>query len=132
MEKRLKRARRVLDVMSQLHGIEQQKKLALQRRHEELEQSQRDIIHSLNRDDALYGLFIDTSARFLKSQAQEAKRVSEATDAQSRRVLDRARTMKTAERLTIALDERVTRSRKERELHDIIERYSTRRGASLP
>jgi hypothetical protein len=132
MEKRLKRARRLLEVLSQLHEIEEHRKLVLQRRFDELERSQRDIIDALNRDDALNGMFIDTSARFLKSLAQEARRVADAKELQTQRVLQQATKMKTAERLTNALDERVARAGKERELYDIIERYSGRRGASLP
>jgi hypothetical protein len=132
MEKRLKRARRLQDVLTQLHEIEEHRKRLLQRRYDELERSQRDIIQSLNRDDALYGLFIDTSARFLKSLALEAMRIADAKEIQTQRVLERATKMKTAERLTNNLDQTMARSVKERELYEIIERYSTRRGASLP
>jgi hypothetical protein len=132
MDKRVKRARRLLDVLRQLHEIEEHRKLVLQRRYDELEQSQRDVIQNLNRDDALYGMFIDTSARFLKSLAQEARRVADAKDLQTQRVHERATKMKTAERLASTLDQRVQRSTKERELYDIIERYAGRPGASLP
>ena len=132
MEKRQKRARRLLDVLSQMHRIEEHRKRELQRRYDELERSQREVIHALNTDDALYGLFIDNSARYLKSLALEAKRIANARDAQSRRVLERATRMKTAERLTHVLDERATRSSQQRELFDIIERYTGKRSASLP
>jgi hypothetical protein len=131
-EGRLKRARRLHDVLRQLHEIEEHRKLVLQRRFDELEESQRELIHGLNRDDALHGLFMDTTARFLKSLAQEAKRVADAKELQTQRVLERATQMKTAERLKNNLDERVARSTKERELYEIIERYSGRRRASLP
>jgi hypothetical protein len=132
MDRRLKRARRLLDVLSQLHEIEEHRKLVLERRFNELERSQRDVIEGLNRDDALYGMFIDTSARFLKSLAQEARQVADAKDRQTQVVLERATKKKTAERLASNLDERVARSNKERELHDIIERYAAKRDASLP
>ena len=48
MENRAKKARRLLDVLEQLHQIEEQKKLALQRRFSELERSQQELIGALN------------------------------------------------------------------------------------
>lgn len=132
MEKRAKRARRLLDVLSQLHQIEEQKKRELQWKYDELENSQQEVIRALNKDDALHGLFIDTTARLLRSLAQEAQRVAEARDAQSRRLRDRAVKVKTAERLYETLDHYAARVRKENELRDIIERYVGRSSASLP
>jgi hypothetical protein len=132
MEKRAGKARRLLNVLQQLHRIEELKRLELQRRYDELELSQREVIHSLNTDDALHGLFIDHSAKFLKTLAQEAKRVAEAREHQSRKLRERATKVKTAERLKDTLEQAAVRSGTERELRDIIERYTGRRGASLP
>ncbi len=78
MENRAKKARRLLNVLEQMHQIEERKKLELQRRYDELERSQVEVIGALNADDALHGMFIDTTAKFLKSLAQEAQRVAEA------------------------------------------------------
>ncbi len=132
MEKRAKKARRLLDVLTQLHRVEEQKKLELQRRFDELEQSQVDVIDALNADDALHGMFIDTTAKFLKSLAQESQRVAAAHETQSRKLLEQATKVKTAERLSESLEQIVARRGGERELHEVIERYTGRRRASLP
>ena len=132
MEDRAKKARRLLQVLEQLHQIEERKKLELQRRYDELERSQEEVINALNTEDALHGLFIDTTAKFLKSLAQEAQRVAEARELQSEKLRERATNMKTAERLTDNLEQIVARNVGEKELQDVIERYTGRRGASLP
>ncbi|NJO21921.1 MAG: hypothetical protein HC868_01935 [Sphingomonadales bacterium] len=94
--------------------------------------SQREAILALDTDDALHGLFVDTTARFLKSLAREAKQVAEAHDTQSRRLQERAAKMKTAERLKGAFEQLADSRRKERELSDVIERYAGWTRASLP
>lgn len=132
MENRAKKARRLLNVLEQLHQIEERKRLELQRRHDELERSQREVISALNADDALHGLFVDTTAKFLKSLAQEARRVAEARELQSEKLRERATKVKTAERLKDSLEQIVARRGGEKELQDAIERYTGRRGASLP
>ncbi len=132
MEDRAKRARRLLDVMTQLHQIEEQKKLLLQRRYDELQQTQDEVINALNTDDALCGLFIDTTARFLKSLALEAKRVAQAQDRQEERLLDQAVKVKSAEKLKDTLERHTARSRSEKELRELIERHVARNIASLP
>jgi hypothetical protein len=132
MENRAKKARRLLNVLEQLHKIEERKKLELQRRYDELERSQEEVINALNTDDALHGLFVDTTAKFLKSLAMEAQRVSEARELQTEKLRERATKMKTAERLKDNLEQVAARQGGEKELHDVIERYTGRRGASLP
>lgn len=132
MEKRAKRARRLLDVLNQLHKIEEQKKQELQRRYDALQRTQHEVIHALNTDDALHGLFVDTTARFLRSLALEAERVSEAEEAQSKRLFDQAVKVKSAERLKQTLEQHTGRVQKENELRDIIEHYVGRNRASLP
>jgi hypothetical protein len=132
METRARRARRLLDVLRQLHEIEERKKLELEIRQKELERSQREAMRALDADDALHGLFVDTTARFLKSLARQAREVAEAHDVHSKRLLDRAVRMRAAERLKGSLEQHAASRRNERELSDIIERYAGWKGASLP
>jgi hypothetical protein len=133
MEDRAKKVRRLLSVLEQLHDIEEQKKLQLQRRADELDRSQKELISALNSDDALHGMFIDTTARFLKSLAHEAQRVAEAQELQAEKLRAQATKMKTAERLSDNLDQMVERVGAEKELQDVVERYTGRRRvASLP
>jgi len=132
MEHRAKKARRLLNVLEQLHKLEERKKIELQRRHDDLERSQLEVINALNADDALHGLFIDTTAKFLKSLSLEAQRVSEAKTVQTERLRVRATEMKSAERLSDSLEQIVARRGGEKELDDVIERYTGRKRASLP
>lgn len=131
-EQRARRAKRIHQVLTQLHLIEEQRKLALQRRQDELERSQQEIINALNTEDALYGLFIDTTARFLRNLAYEAQKVAEEREIQSRKVLERATKMKTVERLRETLEVSVGRIREANELREVVERYVGRESASLP
>jgi hypothetical protein len=131
-EERAKRAHRVHKVLAQLHLIEEQKKLALQRRQAELERSQEEVLNALNTNDALYGLFIDNTARFLRNLAHEAQKVGEEREVQSKKLLDRATKMKTVERLRETLKSSVSNIQQANELREIIERYVGRESASLP
>jgi NhaP-type Na+/H+ and K+/H+ antiporter len=131
-EERAKRAQRLHRVMSQLHLIEEQRKIELQRREAELQRSQEEVINALNTDDALHGLFTDTTARFLRNLAQEAQNVAEERELQSRKLLERATKMKTVERLRESLQASVGRIRQANELREIIERYVGKESASLP
>lgn len=130
MKTRTQKAHRILNVLKQLHTIEEFKKLELQRRLAELEDSQHEVIHALNTDDALHGLFIDQTARFLQSLAKEADKVARAKDEQSKRLLENASKMKQAERLKEALLLVERRTQSETELADIIEQHASKTNAS--
>jgi hypothetical protein len=130
MKTRSQKAHRILNVLQQLHTIEEFKKLQLQRRLAELEDSQHEVICALNTDDALHGLFIDQTAKFLKSLAVEADRVAIAKEEQSKRLLENASKMKQAERLKDALTQIERRARSETELADIIEQHTRKQNAS--
>jgi uncharacterized coiled-coil protein SlyX len=130
MKTRSQKAQRILSVLKQLHTIEEFKKLQLQRRLSELESSQHEVIHALNTDDALHGLFIDQTAKFLQSLAKEADKVGRAKDEQSKRLLENASKMKQAERLKDALVIVERRAQNETELADIIEQHATKTNAS--
>lgn len=124
MRTRSQKAHRILNVLKQIHTIEEFKKLQLQRRLAELENSQREVICALNTDDALHGLFMDQSAKYLRTLAREADRVALAKDEQSKRLLENATKMKQAERLKEALSGAERRVQSESELADIIEQHA--------
>jgi len=123
MEKRRQKAHRILSVQRQLSRIEEQRMADLNRRLSELETSQRDLIAALNEDHALHGLFIDTTARRLRSMAEEAGRVGRAREAQSQRLLDRAAQVRCAERALERAAQDADRALGRRELLDIVERF---------
>jgi hypothetical protein len=121
---RAQRAGRLLDVMKQLHRVEEYRKIELERRLNELDNTQREVIHALNTDDALHGLFVDTTARFLRSVATEAQKVARAHEVQSQKLLENASKMKQAERLKETLDRDERRAESETQLLDIIEHHT--------
>lgn len=132
MPKSTQRAGRVLTVMKKLHRIEELKKTELQRQLNELRRSEEDILKTLDREDAIHGLFLDNSTRFLRSLANEADRVSQAQHQQSRKILERAGKVKQAEKLHDTLNKRQQRAESDKHLADVVELYGGKRRASLP
>jgi len=131
MARKANRSERLVDAMKKLHRMEELKKIELQNQLGELKRSEEDIIASLNRDDAIHGLFIDTSSRFLRSLARQAERVSQAKEQQSRTLLDRAGKLRRAEKLRDKVSRRAQHSESEKHLNDVIERYGGKK-TSLP
>jgi hypothetical protein len=132
MRKGARELGRLVSVMEKLHRMEELKKLDLERRFGELKRSEEEIIAALNREDALHGLFYDTSSRFLRSLAKEAERVSAAARRQSAKVLEQAGKKRHAERLRDAVHQRELRDEQSRQLDDVVEQYAGQRRASLP
>jgi hypothetical protein len=132
MPKSAERAGRILTVMRKLHRVEELKKTELQRQLSELRRSEEDILNALDREDAFHGLFLDNTTRFLRSLANEADRVSQAQQRQSKKILERAGKVKQAEKLHDTLSKRRQRVESDKHLADVVERYGGKRGASLP
>lgn len=132
MKRRAERAQRMLHVLKQLHRIEEFKKIELQHRLAELEHSQHEVILALNTDDALHGLFVDTTAKFLTSLAKEAQKVAEAKEVQSQRLLEQTSKLKHAERLNKVITHETRKAESERQLLEAIERAARRSDTSSP
>jgi hypothetical protein len=131
MARKANRSERLVAAMKKLHRVEELKKIELQNQLGELKRSEEDIIASLNRDDAIHGLFIDTSSRFLRSLARQAERVSQAKEQQSRTLLDRAGKLRRAEKLRDKVSRRTEHTESEKHLNEVIERYGGKK-TSLP
>lgn len=132
MRGRAKQVKRMVGVLQQLHRVEEFKKVELQHRLNELEHSQHEVILALNTDDALHGLFVDTTAKFLRSLSKEAQAVSAAKDVQTQRVLENASKVKHAERLHETLGREVRKVESDQLLEEAIERSTQRGGTSQP
>ena len=129
MSTRAERTRRVLALQEQLHRVELWKLLALQRRAAELDALRRELIAALNDNDALQGLFLDATARRLKSTAQQADAVEREELLQTVRVREHATRVACAERLSETVDRQAARASEKRDLLDVIERVV---GAATP
>jgi hypothetical protein len=129
MSPRPERARRMLALQQQLHRVERWKLLGLQRRAAELDALHRALIAALNDSDALQGLFLDATARRLKSIALEADAVGREERAQAVRVGEHAMRVACAERLSETVDRQAARAQEKRELAEVIDRLT---GAATP
>ena len=114
---------RILGVQQQLHRIEEWRLADLDRALLALAATEQELIRALNEDDALQGLFIDTTARRLASIAEEAARVGKEKTAQEQRLLEHAARKVCAERLAQAVDREVAQAAEKRALVDAIERF---------
>jgi hypothetical protein len=132
MPKNTRKAERLVAAMKKLHRMDELKKIELQRQLGELKRSQEDIITGLNSEDALHGMFMDTSTRFLRSLAREAQRVSQAHQHQSTKLLERAGKLRRAEKLRDTVSRQRRHTEGQKHLTEVIERYADKGGASLP
>ena len=122
MSTRAQRTRRVLALQEQLHRVERWKLLDLQRQAAELDALRRELIAALNDDNALQGLFLDATARRLRSIAQEADAVGREEVAQTVRVGEHAMRVACAARLAETVDRQVAREDEKEALFEVIDR----------
>jgi len=122
MSKRAERTHRVLALQEQLHRIERWKLLDLQRRAAELDSLRDELIAALNDSDTLQVLFLDATARRLKSIAKEADEVRRQEQLQAVRVGEHAMRAACAERLSEAVDKQDARADEKQALADVIDR----------
>jgi hypothetical protein len=131
MQDRAAKSKRVLAAQQQLHRVEQWKLADLQGRLADLNAAQIDTISALNGSE-LHGLFIEATARRLRSLAEEAQRVMLDKDKQSIKTSEHAGRVRAAERLAHALQIELDREIERKELMEIIDQYLTNNRTSLP
>lgn len=132
MNKRLRKASRLLSVQEDLHRIAEWKLARLQHQAEELRQAQESLIQALNDDEALYGLFVEARAKQLQALSGQAGKVREAQEAQEKMVLDRAIQVKRAERRVDALSIEHKRYVEKKDYLALLDNLVSKPDASLP
>ena len=133
MKQRLTSMKRIMNVREQLKRIEETKLARLNREEAELEDKRRSIIHALNDDPSLQGLFIDDMAKRLKRVTVASQQVRHLKQVQSQHVMEQTRHYRQAEKLVDALTKDKNRVDEKTLLESMIERLSARkRGSSLP
>jgi hypothetical protein len=80
----------------------------------------------------LHGLFLDATVRRLRSVAEEAARLEQQREQQSRKLLASATRLKSAERLLDAAEREAQLELEKKELLDLIEQLAAPADASLP
>ncbi|HXF55689.1 MAG TPA: hypothetical protein VNK52_16365 [Hyphomicrobiaceae bacterium] len=132
MSERSRRAERIVAVQRQMHRVETWKLAQLQQRLAEIEASKVGLIGALNSDEALHGLFIDAMAKRLRFVSEEAARIASERDLQSRKVVERLRHVRLAERLSSIVETQEQRAEMGKELAETIEHFLNRSCARLP
>ncbi|MGO4707451.1 hypothetical protein AB4072_16940 [Microvirga sp. 2MCAF38] len=132
MDKRLRKTQRILKVQEQLQKMAEWRLASLKRQAIELRNAQEDLIQTLNHDDALHGLFVESTARRLQQLAAQEGQVEQAQSEQGKVVLDRAMQVKRTERIvdTLALEHR--RAGEKKDGLALLDRLATKSDASLP
>jgi ssDNA-binding replication factor A large subunit len=122
MTTRAQRTHRLLSLQEQLLRVERWRLLDLQRRAAELDTERRELIAALNESDALQGLFLDATARRLRSIDQQAVVIGRQEQTQLAHVREYASRVACAERLSETVDRQAAREREKKSQLDVIER----------
>ena len=132
MQTRARKIRRILRAQEQLKLAEEWRMRSLDGRLSEAQGNERELVASLGADNALHGLFLDTTVRRLRAVAEDVVRIRGQRDQQSRKLLASATRLKSAGRLSAAADQEARREIEKKELLDLIEQLVSRFDASLP
>jgi hypothetical protein len=132
MDKRLRKAQRLLKVQEQLHKMEEWKLASLQRQEAELRETQTVLIGALNNHEVLQGLFVESTARRLQALAAQAALVEQQKDRQNKVALDRALQVKRTERMIGGLASDHRRALEKKDYLSLLDSLATKKDASLP
>lgn len=132
MQSRTEKMQRIVKAQEQLKLAEEWRLRSLEGQLAETEASERELLTSLGTDSALHGLFLDATARRLRSVAEDAARIKQQRGQQSRKLLASATRLKSAERLLDAAEREAERGLEKKELLDLIEQLAAPTDASLP
>jgi len=130
MRDRVKSLKRILEVQRHLHSVEELKLARLKHQVIECQSEQRALAAALSDDGALRDLFLDVTARRIRSLQQEESRLAPALEAQARVLLEHGGRMRNSERLAEELAVEVAREDERRELEQLLEARFARDGAS--
>ncbi|WP_334150114.1 hypothetical protein [Hyphomicrobium sp.] len=130
MRDRVKSLKRILEVQRHLHSVEELKLARLKQQVLQCQSEQRALAAALSEDGALRDLFLDVTARRIKSLQQEESRLAPALEAQARVLIEHGGRMRNSERLSEELAVEVAREDERRELEQLLEARFARDGAS--
>jgi len=121
MRDRVKTLKRILDVQRHLSSMEELKYARLNQRLVRCRAEQQELVDAFSHEDALQGLFVDLTARRLKSLQQEEAKLGAAVEAQAKILLAHNARLRKSERLSEELAQEVRRDEERRELERLIE-----------
>ena len=134
MTARTRKVERIHSVLRQMEKLQQRKVALIERRCAENQAEQEALIRALNEDHALHGLFIDTTARRLRSLAEAGARLVREREIEQRRLIAQAARARAAGNLAADVAEEARRAAEQADPREVIERVSvpSRRRASPP
>jgi hypothetical protein len=132
MSKRLDAMKRIQRVRHQLKRIEESKLGRLNREEAELEAKRQSIIHSLNDDPSLHGLFVDDMARRLRRVTEQSLDIRQLKEVQTRHVIEQTRHFRQAENLVENLAGNKKRAEEKALLDALTDRLGAPPRSSLP
>lgn len=132
MQSRAEKIRRIVKAQAQLKQAEEWRLRSLEGQLADIKASEQELLASLGTDNALHGLFLDATVRRLRSVAEDAAEVTERRDRQARKLLASATRLKSAERLSEAVEREAEHDAEKKDLLDLIEQLTSRPDASLP
>jgi len=132
MDKRLRKVKRILKVQEQLHKMAEWKLVQLQRQVTELRDAQTGLIETLNKDDALHGLFVESAAKRIQALAAQENQVEQLREVQSKVVMDKAMQVKRTERMIDGLTLETRRFLEKKDYLSLLDSLTAKRDASLP
>lgn len=115
---------RILKVQRQLHRAEEWRLAEIEQQIVSLETEQRDLVDALNAESGLEGLFLDATARRIRSLADAARLAEVDRAAQAVRVLETGARLKAAERLMQRAEANARREEEAKDLREIMERLA--------
>jgi hypothetical protein len=124
MEKRLKSIKRVIAVQEQLRRLAEGKLADLERREANLVSSRREIVASLNEDQALHGLFLEARARRVTSLSKDIASLGRAKEAQAKHLREETGRLKRAERIADELGREHQVALDRKELGELVDRLA--------
>lgn len=132
MPSRVKKIRRIVKAQEQLKIAEEWRLRSLESQLAEAEIGERELLASLGAESALHGLFLDATARRLRTVAEDVARIRQHRELQSGKLLASAARLKAAERLSAGTEREAQRETERNDLLDLIEQLAGRTDASLP
>ncbi len=120
MQARVRKIRRIVKAQEQLKLAEEWRLRSLDGRLAKTEAAEGELVAALGAESALHGLFVDATVRRLRAVAEDAARIREAKERQSRKLLASATLLRTAERLSATAEQEMQREIEKKELLELI------------
>lgn len=126
MKDRIRKIERIRQVQQHMHRVAELRMSGLENSRRINQSEQLDLISALNEDSSFQGLFVDATARRLKSLAHQGDQIATECLTQRTVVIERGLQLKRTEKTCDRLKEHDRRETEKRELQNILEQIISR------